>query len=95
MIVVADGGHCEKCQGQQHKDKCLNEADEQLQPIKDNGQQKCNEKCHDQQYHFTGKNIAEKPEGEADNFGNLGNQFKETDGRPMASLNGFLKNLLK
>ena len=60
MIVMAHGCHCKECQRQQHEYKRLDETDEQFQPVKYAGQEKRDEKRHNQQHDFTGKDIAEE-----------------------------------
>src|SRR4051812_20030560 len=53
--------------GQEHEDQRLNEADEQLQKVKWNGNQpgeRRNHMAHRLEHRFTGINISEQPEAE-------------------------------
>ena len=79
VIVMAHSSHRKEGQCQQHEDQSLDEADEQLKPIEDAGQEECDEKCHHQQDDFTGKDVSKETKREADYLGDFGDQLEEAN----------------
>ena len=73
--AVAGDRHRHKGERQDGEDKRLDQTDKSLQSHENQRHQEGKQERDDQQENFAGKNIAEKSEGEREDFGDLADQF--------------------
>jgi hypothetical protein len=66
-----------KDKSQATEDECLNQPDQELQPVKGYGKDHGNEKTGHQHQDFSGSHVAEETKGEAQHPGQVAEDFQE------------------